>query len=151
MAFEHEIRVGWGDCDPAKIAFTGRLPNFAIEAIEAWWEHHAGGGWYHIELDRGIGMPFVHMSLDFRAPVTPRHRLICAVRPTRLGETSVAFHVEARQGGTLCFEGDLVSVFVVAGELRKTPPPQWLRDVVEPHLPAAGNIANSQEVPAETG
>ena len=34
--FVHEIRVGWGDCDPAKIAYTGRLPAFALEAIDAW-------------------------------------------------------------------------------------------------------------------
>ena len=30
-------RVGWGDCDPARIAFTGRLAAFALEAIDAWW------------------------------------------------------------------------------------------------------------------
>jgi 4-hydroxybenzoyl-CoA thioesterase len=75
--FTHTIRVGWGDCDPARIAYTGRLPAFALEAIDAWWEHHLGGGWYQMELDHGIGTPFVHMSLDFRAPVTPRHRLEC--------------------------------------------------------------------------
>ena len=65
--FEHEIRVGWGDCDPARIAYTGRLPVFALEAIDAWWEHVLGGdGWYQLELDRGFGTPFVHLSLDFR-------------------------------------------------------------------------------------
>ena len=37
--FVHFVRVGWGDCDPARIAFTGRLAAFALEAIDAWWEH----------------------------------------------------------------------------------------------------------------
>lgn len=79
-AFVYEIRVGWGDCDPARIAYTGRLPAFALEAIDAWWEHHLDGdGWYQMELDRGTGTPFVHMSIDFRSPVTPRHRLMCEV------------------------------------------------------------------------
>ena len=92
--FEHEIRVGWGDCDPARIAYTGRLPVFALEAIDAWWEHVLGGdGWYQLELDRGFGTPFVHLSLDFRAPVTPRHRLKCEVWPTRLGRTSISFRM----------------------------------------------------------
>ena len=82
--FIHEIRVGWGDCDPARIAYTGRLPAFALEAIDAWWEHQLGGdGWYQMELDRGTGTPFVHMSIDFRSPVTPRHR--SAVRGLALG------------------------------------------------------------------
>lgn len=133
--FEHVIRVTWGDCDPARIAYTGRLPAFALEAINAWWEHHLGGdGWYQMELDRNVGTPFVHMSLNFRSPVTPRHPLVCSVWPTRLGETSVGFRVEARQDGTLCFEGDFVCVFIVAREFRKSPPPADIRAIVEAQL-----------------
>lgn len=133
--FEHEIRVGWGDCDPARIAYTARLPAFALEAIDAWWEHHLDGdGWFQMELDRGVGTPFVHLDLDFRAPVTPRHRLRCRVWPKRLGQTSVTFRVEGWQGGTLCFEGDFTSVFMVAGQFAKAPPPAEIRALVERHL-----------------
>lgn len=132
--FEHEIRVTWGDCDPARIAYTGRLPMFALDAINAWWEHHLGEGWYQMELDRNVGTPFVHMALNFRLPVTPRHRLICRVWPTRLGETSVAFHVEARQNGELSFEGDFVCVFTVARYFRKSPPPNDIRAIVEAEI-----------------
>lgn len=133
--FEHEIRVAWGDCDPAQIVYTARLPWFALDAINAWWEHHLGGdGWYQLELDRGIGTPFVHMSLDFRAPVTPRHRLLCRVWPNRLGDTSVGFHVEGLQAGRLCFEGNFVCVFVIAQQLRKIAPPPELRDLIARHL-----------------
>jgi len=137
--FEHEIRVAWGDCDPANIVYTGRLPWFALDAIDAWWEHHLGSGWYQMELDRDVGTPFVHMSMDFRAPVTPRHRLKLKVWPTKLGETSIGFHVEATQDGTVCFEGDFVCVFIIAKEFRKSPPPQEIRDIVTPLLqPASG-------------
>lgn len=136
-AFAHEIRVAWGDCDPARIAYTGRIPNWALEAINAWWEHHLDGdGWYQMELDRGFGTPFVHMSLHFRNTITPRHRLICAVAPTRLGETSIEFCVEGRQDGRLCFEGRFVCVFVVAGEFRKRSAPPDIRALVEPLIAA---------------
>ena len=134
MTFSHEIRVSWGDCDPAQIAYTARLPWFALDAINAWWEHHLGGGWYQMEFDRGVGTPFVSMSMNFRAPVTPRHRLICTVWPNRLGQTSVGFHVDGHQDGTLCFDGDFVSVFIKAGQLRKHPPPDDIRAVVQAHL-----------------
>ncbi len=137
MAFTHEVRVTWGDCDPAQIAYTARLPWFALDAINAWWEHHLGQGWFQMELDRGIGTPFVSMSLEFRAPVTPRHRLMCEVWPNRLGETSVGFHVAGYQNGTMCFEGDFVSVFVQAGKLAKHPPPRDIRDLVGKHLKPA--------------
>lgn len=134
-AFRHEIRVGWGDCDPAKIAYTGRIPNWALEAIEAWWEQHLDGdGWYQMELDRNVGTPFVHMSIDFVAPVTPRHRLICHVWPVRLGTTSLEFRVDGRQDGATCFSGSFVSVFTVADAFQKQPPPADIRAIIEPYL-----------------
>lgn len=130
--FEHEIRVTWGDCDPANIVYSGRIPGFALEAIDAWWEHYLGDDWYRMEMDRNIGTPFVHMSLDFRSPVTPRHRLKLKVWPTSLGETSIGFHVSGYQNEKLCFEGDFVNVFVVSNEFRKAPPPKEIRELVMP-------------------
>jgi acyl-CoA thioesterase FadM len=133
--FVHEIRVTWGDCDPAQIAYTGRLPWFALDAINAWWEAHLGGdGWFQMELDRNMGTPFVHMSLDFKSPVTPRHRLMCQVDPVRLGESSIRFRVIARQGGVECFVGNFVCVFTIASEFRKRKPPQDIIDIVTPLL-----------------
>jgi len=134
MVFEHEIRVAWGDCDPAKIVYTGRIPAFALDAINAWWEDRGGAGWFQMELDQNIGTPFVNMNLSFRAPVTPRHRLKCRVWPNRLGETSVGFHVEGWQDDKLCFEGDFVSVFTIADAFRKAPPPDRIRAIVEAEL-----------------
>ncbi|WP_343069919.1 acyl-CoA thioesterase [Jannaschia sp. Os4] len=135
--FVHEIRVGWGDCDPARIAYTGHLPGFALRAIDAWWEWalEAPGGWYHMEIDRGFGTPFVAMRLDFRAPVTPRHPLLCHVRPTRLGTTSVSFRVDARQDGRTCFEGEFTCVFVEGGTLEKRTPPEDAAAAIRAHLP----------------
>ena len=137
MRWTHEIRVAWGDCDPARIAYTARIPAWCLDAINAWWEEHFGGGWYQMELDHGFGTPFVHMSLDFRTPVTPRHRLICAVAPVRLGETSIEFRVQGRQDGVLCFAGRFVCVFFRAGHPQKAPPPPEVRALIEAHISAA--------------
>jgi len=134
--FEHIIRVTWGDCDPARIAYTARLPWFALDAINAWWEAHLDGdGWYQLELDRNVGTPFVHMSLDFRSPVTPRHRLICEVWPAKLGSSSIEFRVDGRQDDELCFEGRFVCVFTIADKFESRPAPPDIRQVVEPFLP----------------
>jgi 4-hydroxybenzoyl-CoA thioesterase len=133
--FEHEIRVSWGDCDPAKIAYTGRLAWFALDAINAFWEHVTGGdGWYQLELDQNVGAPFVHMSMDFRSPVTPRHRLICKVWPCHIGTTSAKFRVEARQNDKLCFEGYFVCVFITPSTFQKNPPPKTLVDLLLPYV-----------------
>jgi acyl-CoA thioesterase FadM len=134
----HEVRIGWGDCDPAKIAYTGRLPWFALDAINAWWETHLGGdGWYQMELDRNVGTPFVRLEMDFRAPVTPRHVLKCHVWPSRMGETSIEFRVDGVQDGETCFAGRFVCVFVMANKFKKQAPPEDIRAIVMPHVPAA--------------
>jgi len=111
------------------------MPETFTQAINGWWEAHLDGdGWFQMELDRGFGTPFVHMEMDFRAPVTPRHRLICKVRPVRLGQSSISFRVEGFQDGALCFEGLFVCVFIVAGSLEKRAAPDEVRAIVEPML-----------------
>jgi 4-hydroxybenzoyl-CoA thioesterase len=125
--FVHKIRVAWADCDPAFIAYTGRFPYWALESIDAWWEHVTGLNWFELNVDRGIGTPFVHMSLDFRSTVTPRFPLFCEVNLTRLGNSSIHHRVIGRQNAKLCFEGEFVSVFVEAKTLKSRQPPEDLQ------------------------
>ncbi len=132
--FTHEIAVTWGDCDPAKIAFTGKLPEFSLTAINAWWEKNLGYGWYQMEVDHNIGTPFVNMNMNFISPVTPRHRLLCKVWPNKVGTTSIGFRVEGWQNQKLCFEGSFVCVFIIAGEFRKQPFPPKIRKLLESYL-----------------
>lgn len=131
--FVHEVNVTWGDCDPARIAYTGRLPVFALEAINAWWEaHFDGDGWFQLEIDHNVGTPFVNLSMDFRSPVTPRHPLMCETYPTRLGDKSITFGVKARQDEVLCFEGSFTCVFTIADQFKSQSAPDRLRAVIEP-------------------
>ena len=78
-----------------------------------------GSGWFEMNLDRNIGLPFVHMTMDFRSPVTPRHPLICTVRLIKLGQSSVRFAVQGEQDDVLCFSGEFVEVFVQASDHSK--------------------------------
>lgn len=133
-AYEHEIRVSWGDCDPARIVYTGKLPAMALEAINRWREKHLGDGWFQMEIDRNVGTPFVRLEMNFQSPVTPRHRLKCYVWPVKLGDTSIAFRVDGEQDGTLCFSFRSVSVFIVANEFKKRKPPQEMADLITPLL-----------------
>lgn len=131
--FIHPINVTWGDCDPARIAYTARLPYFALDAINAWWEvHFDGEGWFQMEIDRNVGTPFVRMELNFRSPVTPRHTLMCETFPTKLGTKSITFAVNASQDGVLCFEGSFTCVFTIADKFKSQPAPDYMRHVIEP-------------------
>lgn len=132
--FRHVIRVGWADCDPARIAYTGRIPYFALEAIDAFWEAAVGMDWFAMNIDHDSGAPFVHMSIDFRSPVTPRHRLVCEVRLLSLGESSVNLGVTGSQNGRLCFEGRFVEVTVASEAHKKIPVPGDIRRKLSRYL-----------------
>ena len=135
-AFLWERRVSFGDCDPARIAYTGRLPDFVLDAIDAFWEAHLeGDNWFRMNVDLGMGMPFVHLELDFLSPITPRARLMLHVRPQRLGTTSITFEVEAWQSGVRCFRAQTVSVFVELEGLKKIPVPPRIRAALEAAFP----------------
>jgi acyl-CoA thioesterase FadM len=134
QTFRHVVRVGWADCDPAKIAYTGRIPYFALEAIDAFWEAAVGADWFAMNVDRDFGSPFVHMSFDFRSPVTPRHRLVCEVRLHSLGESSVGLGVTGTQNGRLCFESRFVEVTVAAQAHKKIPIPDDIRRELSRYL-----------------
>lgn len=103
----HKIRVSWADCDPANIAYTGRLPNFALDAINSWWLVHFGEDWYRLNLERDFATPFVHLEMDLRKPVTPLHPLLIALRLAKLGTSSFTFAFVARQNNEVCSRGGL--------------------------------------------
>jgi YbgC/YbaW family acyl-CoA thioester hydrolase len=132
--FVHARRIRWGESDPARIVYTARYLDFAMDAIEAFFTDRLGASFYEFNLDHGCGTPFVHVELDFRSPLTPRETLETEVRLARLGGSSLTFVVAGRSGARLCYEGKLVCAFVdtTAPQMRPIPVPPRFRDLLEP-------------------
>ena len=66
----HQSNVSLCDGAAARMVYTGRLPWFALDAINGWWERQLGGdGWYQLDVDRNLGTPFVRLEMDFVRPV----------------------------------------------------------------------------------
>lgn len=129
--FRLERTVAFGDCDPAGIVYTARILDYCLGAIEEFWKSVLDGkSWYEMNVDLDRGTPFVNVSLDFAAPVTPRGKLDLAVRVLRVGGTSVTFEVSGRQGPTESFRGALTCVVVQKGAMRKVAPDDWILDRV---------------------
>ncbi|MDD2867735.1 thioesterase family protein [Neomegalonema sp.] len=130
--FVQERVVSFADCDPARIAYTGRLADFALEAIEAFWSDVLDGeSWFEFNLDHGLGTPFVKMEMEFSAPVTPRCKLSLHVEPAALGSSSIAFRIEGFQERRSCFVGRFVCVFISIESFEKIPVPGWIREKLE--------------------
>ena len=126
----HQIVIGWGDCDPAQIAYTANIPAWGLRAIESWYKACLGVNWFEINLDLGIGTPFVQLGFDFQSPVVARAPLDCSVFVTRVGRRSLAHLVEGSQDGRLCFTGHTTAAFVAAGRLVSIAiPPMMLQSI----------------------
>ncbi len=124
--YVHRRRIAWWDTDAANIAYTGRFPQFGMEAIDGWFIDRLGTDWYRLHNDLGGGTPFVHLSMDMRSPLTPRDELLTTVRLAKAGRSSLEFRVEGRVAadGRLSFEGKFVCVFVngKTGKATSIPP-----------------------------
>lgn len=115
QSFFFPRRVFFGDCDLLGIVFTGRIANFALEAIEAFWDDLLdGGGWFYLLTEEKIAIPFVNLTLDFKSPMKAGTAIVCEVRVDHVGTSSVGLCVIGRQGETECFECRARSVFMDA-------------------------------------
>lgn len=141
--FVHRRQVRWGESDPARIVYTARFLDFCMDAIEAFYQDRLGAGFYELNVDHGIGTPFVHVELDFRSPLTPRDELAVEVRLARLGGSSLNFAVAGRVGERLAFEAKLVSAWVdgQGAQIRPIRIPDSFRAKLEPDAAFAAGAA----------
>jgi acyl-CoA thioesterase FadM len=123
----HPLTIGWGDCDPAQIAYTANIPSWGLIAIEAWYKYCLGVNWYELNLHHGIGTPFVSLAFEFQSPVMPLSALEVEVRVSRTGNSSLSHGVIGRQRGTDCFRGKTTAAFVEAAPMKTMPIPPNIR------------------------
>ncbi len=136
IPYVHRYQVGFSDTDAAAIVFTGRFPNFALDAIEGWFRDRLGTDWFRLNNDLGTGTPFVHVSVDLQSPLTPRDVLLTTVRLIRLGRSSLEFRVEGRTEAEarLSFTGRFVCVFIDTAARRSIEAPEAFRAALAAEL-----------------
>ncbi len=143
--YVHRYQVSFADTDAARIAFTGRFPVLALDAIEGWFRDRLGTDWYRLNVDLGTGTPFVHLSLDMRSPLTPRDVLLTTVMLAKAGRSSLEFQVTGRTEGEgrESFAGRFVCVFVAAETGRPIPIPDRFRAAADAEAAMAASILSS--------
>ncbi|NKB62553.1 MAG: acyl-CoA thioesterase [Gammaproteobacteria bacterium] len=137
------VTVGWGDCDPAQIAYTARIPEWTLTAIEDWYVYCLTSNWFDINIHRGIGTPFVSLNCDFHFPVTTRYPLEMRVFVSRLGHSSLTHQVEGYQNGKHCFSVKTTAAFVDASRMKPIPIPPNMRANIENYLRNQGRSVGS--------
>ncbi|NVK19496.1 MAG: acyl-CoA thioesterase [Methylocystaceae bacterium] len=141
VPFIHNRSINWGDTDAANIAYTVRFLDYCLEAIEDWFRHICQTDWYILNLDRSTGTPFVNVNMDFKAPLTPRHRLNTHVLIARLGNASLTFCLRGvRSDGVTSFEAHLTCCFINNREMTSIEIPEDIRRCIEIYIKAGGAV-----------
>lgn len=89
--YQHDRVINWADTDAACIVYTGNYLPICLEAIEGWFREVLGIDWFDMNINLGIGTPFVHVEIDISAPLTPQNQLRIQVIVVRLGNKSLSF------------------------------------------------------------
>jgi acyl-CoA thioester hydrolase len=134
-AFEHELRVRYGECDPQGIVFNANyLAYFDHTLTELWRE--AVGGWEPM-VAKGIDAVVGEANLRFRAPARFEDVITVSAAVAHFGTTSLRLEFLIHRGDELLVEGWLRHVFVDRESFAKTPIPAWIREGLAPYATSA--------------
>jgi 4-hydroxybenzoyl-CoA thioesterase len=94
-------KVGFGDCDPSGIAYFPSYLNLLNGVVEAWWSS-LGLPWRELIVSRRIGLPTVHLDIDFLSPGLFGDDILFVLRVEKIGAKSLTLtHTVDRDGTQL--------------------------------------------------
>ncbi|RJP24007.1 MAG: hypothetical protein C4529_03360 [Deltaproteobacteria bacterium] len=67
--FLYRRRVGFGECDAARIYFAPRAFDYAVEAVEAWFDAELGVPWAELPGKRGVEATILRAECEFLRPL----------------------------------------------------------------------------------
>ena len=138
--FRFERPVRFSEVDAARIVFFARYLEFCHDALEALFAP-LPGGYAHLIMARGIGIPSVRVEADYHAPLRYGDTALVDVAVERIGGRSITFaHAITRAAdGVRCATIRQVVVVCELDGLRSLDLPDDLRALLIPHLalPAA--------------
>jgi len=132
VAFVYERKVRFEDVDAASIVFFPRVLAYCHEAMAELVDRHAGtyASWV---VGRRIGLPTVHLEVDFTAPLRFGDVARVAVVVERLGRSSctLGMTVSRAADDAPVAKVELVTVATDLAAMRSVPFPPELRAALE--------------------
>ena len=130
MAFRHELRVRYGECDPQGIVFNANYLAFIDVAFTELWRLQIGP-WMQMT-ERGYDAVLADARLGFKAPGRFDDVLAIVLRVERLGRASIHTHARIERGEELLLEAELRHVVVSTETWRSVEMPDWIRSGLAP-------------------
>jgi 4-hydroxybenzoyl-CoA thioesterase len=129
MPFRAHLKVRFGDIDHAGIVYYPRFLHYFHVALEEFFSAVVGVEYHTVINDERLGLPSVHLAIDFKSPLRFGDEIEVEVRGLEMGSTSVTWRYAVwKQDGTLAAEATIVTVALDMDAFTKRPLPGWLRE-----------------------
>jgi len=140
VPFRARLKVRFGDIDHAGIVYYPRFLHYFHVALEEFFTAIVGVEYHTVINDHRLGLPSVHLEIDFRSPLRFGDEIDVEVRGLEMGATSVSWRyvvwkqqgapgslAEGAQDRALAAEATIVTVALDMDRFEKRPLPDWLR------------------------
>ncbi|MBJ76202.1 MAG: thioesterase [Planctomycetes bacterium] len=127
-SYDTILQVRFGHVDPAGIVYFPRIYDYLHDVFEELWEKHVGQRYYHLLLEKKVGFPLVHSSVDFKSPLRFGDRPLVSVTCFKLGRTSLGLRYVFRLGETLCLEAKQVTACIDVDTMKPVAIPDAFRE-----------------------
>lgn len=102
--YTYQRTVRYSDCDASRNYFTPRVMDYAVEAVEGWFENVLGVSRTELISLREIDVDFVHAECEFSKTVTAGEAVKGWVKIVHVDNSKIMFNVSGNNdAGELCF------------------------------------------------
>jgi len=131
-AFRARLKVRFGDIDHAGIVYYPRFLHYFHVALEEFFTEVIAVEYHTVINEHRLGLPSVHLQIDFRTPLRFGDEIDVEVRGLELGTTSVTWRYAVwKADGALAAEATIVTVALDMDRFEKRALPAWLRESFE--------------------
>ena len=133
MAFRAHLKVRFGDIDHAGIVYYPRIVHYLHVAMEEFFSQALREDYAAVLESHRLGLPTVHLEVDFRRPFKFGDRIEIEVRVSRIGERSVEWSYRIFQQGSeiVSASARVVTVCVHLDHFEPMAVPDWLRERID--------------------
>ena len=149
VPFVHRRTPTWGETDGARIVYTVRFVDYAMDAIEGWFREVMQLDWFRMNTELDMGTPFVKIDMDIKSPLTPHDTLEVCVLVERMGRSSLTFNVVGKRNGEeISFESRFICSMVRTSTMRSISIPGPLRQNVNNYMAKCAELAQQSGLTA---
>lgn len=149
--FSYRRRVAFGECDPARIYFAPRAVDYAVEAVEAWFEAILGVSWAGLAGAHGLEVAFRRVSCEFLRPLVAGQVIRVRVRVVGVAPSRLTFLAAGEEAsGEECFRVRLEGILAGRAGLTPVPIPAGHLARIEAYRSGCGEGADPGPAPGET-